>query len=433
MLAGMVRCDENPQAAPSASCEAPDDALAQLLRARFGHPAFRPRQREVVEAVLAGRDCLAVLPTGGGKSVTYQLPAVSSGRTALVVSPLIALMRDQVDQARGRGLRAVAVDSTLAAADRAAVLRDVREGRVEVLYASPEGLGRLLSELAGCAAVGLFAVDEAHCISQWGHDFRPDYRMLGAARDCLPRGVPALAVTATATERVAADIVASLRLRAPVGVRGSFFRPNLRLTARRKEPARDARHDVLALLRAHDGEAAIVYRLSRAGAASFAGWLRRRGVAARAYHAGLDPAERAAVQDAFLCGEVSVIVATVAFGMGVDKPDVRLVVHADLPGSVEAYAQEVGRAGRDGEPSDCLLLYAWSDVRRHDALAGGLEPARRAAVRVAVREMYRLAASGRCRHFALCAHFGERIARPCEACDACGALSSSRLVAGGGW
>lgn len=417
---------------PDAVAAAPG-ALEDVLAARFGHSAFRSGQREVIEAVLAGRDALAILPTGGGKSVTFQFPAAATGRTSLVISPLIALMRDQVDQARRRGLTAASVDSTLGDTERRSVLRDVRDGRLELLYASPEGLPRLLGELDGCAAVGLFAIDEAHCLSQWGHDFRPDYRLLGEARERLAPGVPALAVTATATSRVAADIVATARLRDPFVLRGTFFRRNLRLATRRKDAVRDARGDVLALVRAHEGQAAIVYRLSRAGAASFAAWLRRHGVPAAAYHAGLDSEHRSAVQDAFLSGETQVVVATVAFGMGVDKPDVRLVVHADLPDSIEAYAQEVGRAGRDGEASDCVLFYSWADVRRRDALTRGLEPVRRAAARIAVREVYRFAAGGSCRHRTLCAHFDERIARPCGACDVCGALSAGRLLVRGGW
>src|SRR5450759_1418609 len=418
---------------PPAAGAPPADPLAAVLRERFGHAAFRPGQREVVEAVLAGRDALAVMPTGAGKSVTFQLPALVSSRSTLVVSPLIALMRDQVEQARRRGLAAVAIDSTLSPEARARAVRDAAEGRFDLIYASPEGLSRLLGELDGSGAVGLLAIDEAHCISQWGHDFRPDYRALGDARPRLPAGVPVLAVTATATGRVAGDIATSLGLRDPFEFRGSFFRRNLRLIARRKDAVRDARGDVLALLRANEDESAIVYRLSRAGAASLASWLRRRGVSACTYHAGLDADERARLQDAFLGGQVRVIVATVAFGMGVDKSDVRLVVHADLPDSVEAYAQEVGRAGRDGRESDCVLLYAWSDVRRRDKLTAGLEPHRRAAARVAVREMYRLAAGQGCRHRALCAHFDEAVAVPCGVCDACGAVSATRLLVRGGW
>jgi ATP-dependent DNA helicase RecQ len=412
---------------------APPDHLAGALRERFGHEAFRPGQREVVEAVLAGRDALAVLPTGAGKSVTFQLPAVVSGRATLVVSPLLALMRDQVEQATRRGLRAVSVDSTLAPDERVRAVRAVRAGRVDLVYSSPEGLGRLLDELAGSPAVGLLAIDEAHCISQWGHEFRPDYRRLGEVRSRLPSGTPVLAVTATATGRVADDVATTLGLRDPFVFRGSFFRGNLRLATRRKDPLRDARADVLALVRAHAGSSAIVYRLSRAGAASLASWLRRRGVSACTYHAGLEADERARLQDAFLAGEAQVVVATVAFGMGVDKPDVRLVVHADLPDSLEAYAQEVGRAGRDGEPSDCVLFYGWGDVRRRDALTADQPSHRRAATRVAVREMYRFAAGERCRHRALCAHFGERIAVPCGACDVCGALSAGSLLVRGGW
>jgi ATP-dependent DNA helicase RecQ len=415
------------------SSRASADDVLTCMRERFGHESFHAGQREIVDAVLGGRDAMAILPTGGGKSVTYELPALLSGKPTLVVSPLIALMRDQVSRATSSGLRAAAVDSVIGDGARAEILHAIREGRLDLIYASPEGLPRLLREMGEDARIGLLAVDEAHCISEWGHDFRPHYRLLGDARARIHSGIPVLAVTATATTRVADDIALSLRLHDPFVFRGSFFRQNLRLAARRKDPASDARLEVMALLHAHEGEAAIVYRASRAGAASLALWLRRRGVQALVYHAGLDAARRAEVQDAFASGECAVVVATVAFGMGVDKRDVRLVVHADLPGSLEAYAQEVGRAGRDGLPSDCVLLYAWSDVRRADALAGSLTPARRASARAAVRETFRFAASAGCRHRRLCAHFGEQVTVPCGACDHCGALSPARLLVRGGW
>jgi ATP-dependent DNA helicase RecQ len=408
-------------------------SLERVLLERFGHAGFRAGQREVIDSVLSGRDTLAILPTGGGKSVTYQLPALVRGRCSLVISPLVALMGDQVSQALRRGLRAASVDSTLDAGQRSRVLADVREGSLELLYAAPEALPRLAADLGGTRAFGLFAVDEAHCISQWGRDFRPDYRTLARARTDLTPASPLLAVTATATARVERDITASLGMCDPFVFRGSFFRPNLRLCALRKDGARDGREAVAALLRGCTEGSAIVYRLSRAGATSLAGWLRRRGVPALAYHAGLDAEHRAFVQEEFLSGCCRVVVATVAFGMGVDKPDVRLVIHADLPDSLESYAQEVGRAGRDGLPSECVLLYAWSDVRRREALARDAEPDRRAYLRAAVREMYRFAAGGGCRQRALCAHFGETVASPCGACDACGAVSPGRLLAGGGW
>ena len=412
---------------------ATDVDIDSVLRDRFGHAGFRPGQREVVCGVLAGRDALAVLPTGGGKSVIYQLPAAASGRCSLVVSPLVALMRDQVSQALTRGLRAASIDSTLESAQRARLLADVREGRLELLYAAPEALARLGRDLGGRGSFGLFAVDEAHCISQWGSDFRPDYRALADARALLAPVTPMLAVTATATSRVERDIIDSLGLRDPFVFRGSFFRSNLRLCALRKDRARDGRELVAALLRGCEHGSAIVYRLSRAGATSLAGWLRRRGIPAAAYHAGLDPEHRAHVQEEFLSSRCRVVVATVAFGMGVDKPDVRLVVHADLPDSLESYAQEVGRAGRDGLPSECVLLYSWDDVRRRERLARDAEPERRLHLRAAVREMYRFAAGAGCRQNALCAHFGEEVARPCGACDACGAISAGRLLARGGW
>ena len=411
----------------------PPDGLASVLRARFGHEGFRPGQREVIDAVMGGRDALAILPTGGGKSVLYQLPAAATDRCSLIVCPLIALMYDQVGQATRRGLRAASVDSQMDAETRARVIAGVRSGTTELLYVAPEGLPRLASDLGRSDSFGLFAVDEAHCVSQWGHDFRPDYRALADARERLAPESPLLAVTATATARVALDITESLRLCAPFVFRGSFFRSNLRLSALRKDGAGDARDLVAALLRAHGVGSAIVYRLSRAGSTSLAGWLRRHGVAALAYHAGLDGGQRAFVQGEFLTGRCRVVVATVAFGMGVDKPDVRLVVHADLPDSLESSAQEVGRAGRDGQPSACVLLYSWSDVRRREALAEDAAPDRRAVLRAAVREMYRFAAGASCRQRALCAHFGEDVSAPCGACDACGALSVGRLLVTDGW
>jgi ATP-dependent DNA helicase RecQ len=407
--------------------------LEAVLRARLGHAAFRPGQREIVESVLSGRDTLAVLPTGGGKSLTYQFPALVTGRCSLVVSPLLALIRDQVESARRTGIRAAGVDSTRPQQERSAVLEELRAGRLEVVYASPEGLPRLARELSGATPFGLFAVDEAHCIAHWGHDFRPDYLRLADARGRLAPEAPVLAVTATATPRVCDEIVSSLGMEDPFMHVGTFFRPNLRLATWRKDNVGDARDAVAALLRAHAGESAIVYRMSRSGAASLAGWLRRHGVPAAAYPAGLEPEERARVQDAFIDGGCRVVVATVAFGMGVDKADVRLVVHADLPGSLEAYAQEVGRAGRDGVASDCVLLYSWADVKRRVALVADLPADRRRAAVSAIREVYRFAARPSCRQRALCAHFGEVVRRPCGACDTCGVVSAGRLLRAGGW
>lgn len=400
-----------------------------VLRAVWGHESFRPGQREVVTEVLSGRDCLAVMPTGAGKSVTFQLPARAAAMCVLVISPLLALMRDQVAGASARGLRATWVDSTLSRVERVSRLEGVRTGAWELVYVSPEGLPGVVEDLRG--HVGLIAVDEAHCISEWGHDFRPAYRAIGRTRGLLG-DVPVLAVTATATSRVADDIVGSLGLRAPYVWRGSFFRPNLCLAARSKDRLMDARRAVRQAVEAHEGASGIVYCLSRRDAGALATYLRAHGRTAAPYHAGMEPRAREQVQAAFSTGDVATVVATVAFGMGIDKADVRYVVHADLPGSIEAYAQEIGRAGRDGRASDCLLLFSWSDMRRRLAMTSGLSPERRADVRERLLDVYRFARGQVCRHRALCAHFGEEVSRCGEACDACGGRSSAEMLAGVG-
>ncbi|MDO8915738.1 MAG: RecQ family ATP-dependent DNA helicase [Coriobacteriia bacterium] len=416
-------------ATPTASlpvASTPQPEPEAVLRAVWGHASFRPGQREVVGEVLSRRDCLAVMPTGAGKSVTFQLPARVAAMCVLVISPLLALMRDQVAGASARGLRATWVDSTLSRSERDTRLEGVRGGAWELVYVSPEGLPGVVGDVRG--HIGLIAVDEAHCISEWGHDFRPAYREIGRARELLG-DVPILAVTATATARVAADIVRSLALKDPYVWRGSFFRPNLCLAARAKDRLTDARRTVLQAVDAHDGASGIVYCLSRRDAGALATYLRAHGRTAAPYHAGMDPGVREQVQAAFSSGEVATVVATVAFGMGIDKADVRYVVHADLPGSVEAYAQEIGRAGRDGRSSDCLLLYSWSDVRRRLAMTSGLAGERRVDVRGRLLDLYRFARGETCRHRCLCAHFGED-SGPCRgACDACGGRSAEQMLA----
>ncbi len=401
----------------------------QVLQGVFGYRSFRPGQREIIEAVLAGRDCVGVMPTGGGKSLTYQIPARVLGGTALVVSPLISLMKDQVDAATSVGLRATFLNSSLAADERRARVEAVRRGEYELVYAAPEGLEAGTGAALAGVKLSLIAVDEAHCISQWGHDFRPAYRNLKGLKDRFD--APVLALTATATPHVTGDIVAQLAMREPLSVRGSFFRPNLRLSAYLKTGERsaprpgtvnDTRSSLLRLVRARAGESGIVYCLSRRSVESTAEFLCSRGVKALAYHAGLPAPERERVQDAFKRDDADVIVATVAFGMGIDKPDVRFVIHRDMPRSIEAYAQEVGRAGRDGAPSDCVLLFSWADVIGYERLTGDLEPALADWHRGRAREMFRLAERRACRHQSLSRALGEEIA-PCgSSCDACAGL-----------
>jgi ATP-dependent DNA helicase RecQ len=402
-----------------------------VLREVFGFPSFRPGQRELVDAVLAGRDALGVLPTGSGKSLTYQLPARMLGGVTLVVSPLIALMKDQVEAMGRVGLRATFLNSALDAEERRTRVAAVRRGEYELVYAAPEGLeGAAGAALAG-ARLSLVAVDEAHCISHWGHDFRPAYRNLAGLRARFG-GAPVLALTATATPKVATDIAEQLGMRDPALFRGSVFRPNLRLEAVKKGgDGPGSRDEILSRVRARRGESGIVYCIARKSAESVAEFLRSRKVKALAYHAGLEAGERERVQDAFLGGSADVVVATVAFGMGIDKPDIRYVIHRDMPGSVEGYCQEIGRAGRDGEPSDCVLLYSWADVMAHDRLAEGTDDATTARLqRQKARAMFEWAESAGCRHRLLGRHFGEDLP-PCGAsCDTCAPVRAEPSLVG---
>jgi ATP-dependent DNA helicase RecQ len=388
----------------------------EVLRDVFGHPSFRPGQREIVEAVLGGRDCIGVMPTGAGKSITYQIPARMLGGTTLVVSPLVALMKDQVDAMRRAGVRAAFLNSTLSSEERRERVAALRRGELELVYAAPEGLEASVGAALEGTRLALIAVDEAHCISHWGHDFRPAYRNLAGLKARFR--APVLALTATATPEVTRDIAGQLGMKDPLLVRGSFFRRNLRLHAIKKGDGVRARDAIVRLVRARRGASGIVYALSRKSVEGTAELLAKHGVRAAAYHAGLEPEVRTRVQDAFKAGALDVVVATVAFGMGIDKPDIRFVIHRDLPRSIEAYYQEIGRAGRDGAPSDCVLLYSWADVMSWDRLLEN-DPEVGEAQRRQARAMFRLADAEGCRHARLVGHFGERIA-PCgDACDRC--------------
>jgi ATP-dependent DNA helicase RecQ len=396
----------------------PDLASAQaMLRSTFGFADFRPGQAAIIEKVIAGADVLAIMPTGSGKSLCYQLPALLRGGVTLVVSPLIALMRNQVAQLTGCGVPAASLNSANEAAENRRIAGRLARGELSLLYVSPERLAQPgMLDLLGRAKISLLAVDEAHCISYWGHAFRPDYLMLGDVQSALG-GVQTVAFTATADAATRADIVSKLFRRAPAVFVHGFDRPNLCL---RVAARTFGRQQITDFVRAHAGESGIVYCRSRRKTEEIADLLRAGGAKARPYHAGLEAPVRSRHQDMFLHEAGVVMVATIAFGLGIDKPDVRYVLHADLPGNIESYYHEIGRAGRDGLPADTLTLYDIGDVRMrriHIHQSGACE-AQKEVDRQRLDALVALCEADHCRRQDLLAYFGEA-APPCGNCDVC--------------
>ena len=394
------------------------DQLFNTLSEIFGFHTFRPNQEEIVRSILAGRDVFAVMPTGGGKSLCYQLPARMLDGVCVVVSPLISLMKDQVDAANANGLRAGTLNSTVTGTQAAEIGAALRCGEMDLLYISPERFNsEHFIERLKTLKISFFAIDEAHCISEWGHDFRPDYLGLSRIIEEFP-GVPIAAFTATATPKVADDIVARLKLRKPHLTRASFNRPNLFY---RVEPKTDLKNQLVDFLKQHSDESGIIYRTSRKNTELTAFALQAQGFSARFYHAGMSDNDREQTQEAFRRDECPIIVATIAFGMGIDKSNVRFVVHGDLPKNMEGYYQETGRAGRDGAPAQCVLFYGTQDYAQLIRFAEEIEDEQaRSIAKEQLNQMIRFASHDGCRRAAILKYFGEIYPENnCGNCDIC--------------
>ncbi len=411
------------------------DPMLNVLKRTFGYDSFRPLQRQIIEDSMAGEDVFALLPTGGGKSLCFQLPALLREGLTIVVSPLIALMKDQVDALQASGVAATFLNSTLESSEARDRFRGLHRGEFKLLYAAPERLllPSFLETLKGWNIVQI-AIDEAHCVSEWGHDFRPEYRQLSQLREAFPT-VPVLALTATATHRVREDIIKHLQLRAPRCYVASFNRPNLTYRVLPKASPFD---QVLKFVRSRAEESGIIYCASRKAAESVANRLEEHGIRAKAYHAGLSNQERGKNQDLFLRDKIRVICATIAFGMGINKPNVRFVLHYDLPKNIEGYYQETGRAGRDGLPSDCVLLFSAGDVVKQTAFIDEKsDPVEQRFAREQLRQMVHFAECSQCRRTELLRYFGETFPHEnCAGCDNClnpretfeGTLAAQKLL-----